>query len=182
MTRISRFLADESGTATIEFVFVIPIVMLIFMASVEASFFMARHAMLERSVDIVVRGIRLGNYDSLTHTELKTLICDDGMLVQSSEDCIKFTKIWMQPINAADFDWDVPPRFCIDKPEEINPLNEPTGTEFAFGSDNEIMLLRICLKQEPMFPTSVVGAGMIQGDPDGSYALITTTVFVNEPG
>ena len=45
------------------------------------------------------------------------------------------------------------------------------------------MLLRICLKEEPMFPTSIIGAGLISaGEEDGSYALMTTSVFVNEPG
>jgi hypothetical protein len=44
------------------------------------------------------------------------------------------------------------------------------------------MLMRICLKEDPMFPSSIIGAEMIKAEPDGAYALITTTVFVNEPG
>lgn len=182
MTLVRRFVGDEAGTATIEFCFVIPIVTMIFMASVEASMYMARHAMLERSVDIIVRGIRLGNYDSLTHKELKTLICEGGMLGKSVATCIDSMKIWMQPINTATFAMVAPPKFCMDKSQPINPLQDPTGTEFAFGSDNEIMLMRICLKEDPMFPTSIVGAEMIKAEPDGEYALITTTIFVNEPG
>ena len=43
--------------------------------------------------------------------------------------------------------------------------------------------MQICLKEEPMFPTSVIGAGLIAGgENDGSYALMTTSIFVNEPG
>lgn len=182
MTVLGRFLADETGTATIEFCFVIPIVMTIFMASVEASLYMARHAMLERSVDIVVRGIRLGHYDSLTHNQLKTEICKSGMLGKSVQSCVDAMSIWMQPINTANFAMVAPPHFCVDKSEPINPLLQPTGTEFAYGSDNEIMLMRICLKEDPMFPTSIIGAEMIKAEPDGAYALITTTIFVNEPG
>lgn len=182
MTLVRRFLDDEAGTATIEFCFVIPIVLVIFMASVEASLYMARHAMLERSVDIVVRGIRLGNYDDLKHRDLKTLICEGGMLAKSVQSCIDSMNIWMQPINTANFNMVAPPHHCVDKSQPINPLIEPTGTEFAYGSDNEIMLMRICLKEDPMFPTSIIGAGMIEAEPDGAYALITTTVFVNEPG
>jgi len=182
MTWLRAFLSDDSGNATIEFCFVIPIAMTIFMASVEASLYMARHAMLERSVDIVVRDIRLGHYDTLTHAQLKTEICAGGMLAKSVQSCVDSMKIWMQPINTANFAMVAPPRFCVDTSKPINPLLEPTGTEFAYGSDNEIMLMRICLKEKPMFPTSVIGAGMIVGEPDGSYALVTTTVFVNEPG
>lgn len=182
MTRLREFLADQSGTATIEFCFIIPIVTFVFMASVEASMYMARHAMLERSVDIIVRGIRLGNYDDLKHRELKQLICESGMLAKTVQACVDAMQIWMQPISTANFAMIAPPHHCVDKSQPINPLLEPTGTEFAYGSDNEIMLLRICLKEDPMFPTSVIGAAMIEAEPDGAYALITTTVFVNEPG
>lgn len=182
MTWLQDFLSDESGTASIEFCFVIPIAMTIFMASVEASLYMARHAMLERSVDIVVRHIRMGHYDALTHTQLKTEICQGGILTVTVQTCVDAMKIWMQPINTANFAMVAPPRFCMDTSQPITPLQDPTGTEFAYGSDNEIMLMRICLKEDPMFPTSIIGAGMIAGEPDGAYALVTTTVFVNEPG
>jgi hypothetical protein len=166
MTRLQRFLADETGTATIEFLFVIPITMLLFMGSFESSLFMIRHVMLERSVDIIVRDIRLGNLDGLTHADLKQMICETSALVESVDTCVESMWIWMQPINTAKFD----------------PLLVPTGDEFAFGADNDIMLMRICLKEKPLFPTSALGATMIKDETDGHYAMITTTVFVNEPG
>ncbi len=184
MTRFARFLADERGTATIEFVMIVPIVLLIFMASVESSLYMARYVMLERSVDIVVRDIRLGRLDDLTHTQLKRRICQTSALVSSTQDCVDSMLIWMQPINTADFAMVAPPRRCVDRSEPIDPLDpQPSNTEFDYGSDNDIMLMRICLKERPMFPTSVIGAGLIaDGEGDGNYALQATTVFVNEPG
>jgi hypothetical protein len=92
-------------------------------------------------------------------------------------------RIWMQPIDTANFAMVAPPRSCIDRGAVINTNIENNAAEFAFGSDNQIMLLRVCLKDTPMFPTTVVGAGLIaDGENDGSYALITTSVFVNEPG
>lgn len=190
MTCIRAFLADEGGTASIEFVFIVPIVMLIFLASIESSYFMVRHVMLERSVDMVVRDIRLGKLDYLKdktqaeqHATLKSLICGTSVL-NSKATCIDSMKIWMQAINTANFDMVAPPRDCVDRTEPIDPLDPgPSTAEFKFGDDNEIMLLRICLKEEPMFPTSVIGAGLIaDGENDGSYALLTTSVFVNEPG
>ena len=42
MKAIRSFLEDESGVATIEFLFVFPILFLIFTASFESSMFMAR--------------------------------------------------------------------------------------------------------------------------------------------
>lgn len=190
MTRIRAFLSDENGTATIEFVFIVPTVMLIFLASFESSYFMICHVSLERSVDIVVRDIRLGKMDylktqsqSAQHTALKELICETSIL-NSKQTCVDSMRIWMQAINTADFAMVAPPRACVDRSEPIDPLDPgPSTAEFKFGDDNEIMLLRICLKEEPMFPTSVIGAGLIAGgENDGSYALMTTSVFVNEPG
>ena len=52
MTAIRRFLKDESGTASIEFLFVFPIVFMVFTASVESSMYMARYVMLDRGVDL----------------------------------------------------------------------------------------------------------------------------------
>lgn len=184
MIRAAAFLADESGTATIEFVFVIPILLTIFMASTESSLYMVRHVMLERSVDIVVRDIRLGKLDDLKASQLKQLICDQSALVESTATCVNSMYIWMQPINTATFAMVAPPRKCVDRSAPIDPLApEPAATEFKFGTDNEIMLMRVCLKERPMFPTTPVGAGLIaSGEGDGNYGLISTTVFVNEPG
>lgn len=189
--RLRAFLNDERGTATIEFVFIIPIVMLIFMSALESSLYMARHVMLERSVDIVVRSIRLGQLDYLKllpqatqHAELKELICETSVLGRSVADCITAMKIWMQPVNTADFQMMAPDRFCADVARPLSPLNTAPGTtEFALGTDNDIMLLRICLKEEPLFPTSVISASMVAtGEGDGNYALMTTSIFVTEPG
>lgn len=184
MNRLARFMADERGTATIEFVFVVPVVLIIFMASVESSLYMARYVMLERSVDIVVRDIRLGRLDGLTHAELKRRICQTSALVNSVQQCVDSMRIWMQPINTANFAMVAPPRHCVDRSAPIDPLApEPSDTEFTYGADNDIMLLRICLKERPMFPTTAVGASLIaDGEGDGNYALLATSVFVNEPG
>ncbi len=183
MTRARAFLADERGTATIELVLLLPIIMTIFFASFESSFYMIRSVMLERSVDIVVRDIRLGRLDDLSHRELKELICQTSSIIGDVPVCVDSMSIWMQPINTATFAMVAPPRYCVDRAEPIDPLIEPPAEEFRFGTDNEIMLLRICLKEEPMFPTTIIGAGLVEGgEGDGHYALVTTSVFVNEPG
>jgi hypothetical protein len=181
LTRLRRFLADESGTASIEFIFMFPIVFLIFTASFEASLYMVRHVMFERAVDIVVRDIRLGNMDGVSHVDLKREICRTGMMVGSINTCVDSMRIWMQPISTADFAMVAPPRSCVDKSQPIN-TEDPPGAEFAYGEDNEIMLMRICWKEEPMFPTTMISIRMPQDPVDGNYALVVTSVFVNEPG
>jgi hypothetical protein len=191
MTSFRTFIADERATATVEFVLFVPIVILIFLASFESSYYMIRHVMLERSVDIVVRDIRLGNLDYLKlqsqyeqHDTLKELICGTSIL-GDTDICKDSMKIWLQTVSTADFEMDPPPRYCVDRLEDIDPATDPgpSAEEFKLGDDNEIMLMRICLKEEPLFPTSVVGAGLVAGgENDGSYALVSTSIFVNEPG
>ena len=57
--RIAAFLPDEmrreDGTAAMEFVLVIPVIMMIFMASFESGLLMTRSIMLEQSVDMTMR-------------------------------------------------------------------------------------------------------------------------------
>ncbi|MFM7335879.1 MAG: TadE/TadG family type IV pilus assembly protein [Tabrizicola sp.] len=181
MTAFRRFLKDESGTAAIEFLVVFPTIFLIFSASFEASLYMARYVMFDWGVDFVVRDLRLGKLKgNLTHQKLKELICGNGVLTASMGDCTNKMKIWMQPISTADFEMNPPPFHCVDKASEIN-IDEPPANEFAAGTDNDIMLMRICLKEWPMFPTSTMSVKM-PTQPDGSVAMIVTTVFVNEPG
>lgn len=180
MTRLRHFFSDESGTGPIEFVFVFPIVFLVFTASFESSMFMARYVMFDRAVDQVVRQIRLGNLRNVTHQTLKREICEEGMMIGSVQTCVNDMKIWMQPVNTATFRMDAPPKNCVDRSQPLN-LDNPPPNEFAYGTDNDIMLLRICLKEQPMFPTTLVSLNMAS-EPDGTYALIVTSVFVNEPG
>jgi hypothetical protein len=180
MTAFRSFLRDESGTATIEFLFVFPILFTVFTASFESSMYMARYVMFERAVDLTVRQLRLRTMVNPTHQALKQTICRNGMLIESVTDCVDSMKIWMQPIDTGTFAMPAPPRSCVDKSQPIN-TDEPPATEYALGVENEIMLLRICMKANPMFPTTGVSVKM-PVDADGSYVMLVTSTFVNEPG
>ena len=74
-SRLARAFRREDGTASIEFVIFVPVVVTIFMASVEAGFYMAKHVMMERGLDMVMRDLRLGKLGKPDHDELRTLIC-----------------------------------------------------------------------------------------------------------
>lgn len=180
MTWLRKFLRDDRGSTPIEFVLVFPVVFLIFTVSFESSMFMARHVMLDRAVDQTIRDIRLGVLRNTSHQDLKRRICSEGILVSSIDQCMQDMKIWMQPVNTGNFVMAAPPNSCVDRRQPLN-LAEPPANEFAYGTENDIMLLRICLKEDPMFPTTAISVGM-DPEPDGTYALFVTTVFVNEPG
>lgn len=180
MSAITSFLRDESGEATIEFLFIFPILFTVFTASFESSMYMARYVMFERAVDLTVRQLRLGTMLDPTHAELKETICRSGMMGDSISECVASMKIWMQPIDTGTFAMNAPPRSCVDKSQPIN-TDEPPANEFDNGTENEIMLLRICMKADPMFPTTAVSVKM-PVEPDGSYVMLVTSTFVNEPG
>jgi Flp pilus assembly protein TadG len=179
MNSLRRFLQDEAGTTTIEFLFIFPIVFLIFTASFESSMYMARYVMLDRGVDIVVRQLRLGTLGNISHENLKRTICRQGLMIQSTADCMNRLRVWMQPITSANLEINVPANTCVDNAGQIN-VAEPPANEMSMGVANEIMIMRVCFKEWPMFPTTVLSVRMPrQGD--GSVAMYVTSVFVNEP-
>jgi Flp pilus assembly protein TadG len=174
-----RFIRDfrkEDGTASIEFIFIVPMLMTIFMASCESGYFMVRHVMLERAVDMTMRDLRLGLINSPDVNKVRTLICTRAVVLK---DCLAETKIEVQPFSAVT-NANQP---CLERAAKLDPLVEKIENKDKFerGGGNELMLVRVCVRQDAMFPTTGVGLGLDPGGRYGGYALITRSAFVNEP-
>jgi Flp pilus assembly protein TadG len=178
---LRSFLADEGGNPTMEFVLTFPVIIVIFCAGFESSFYMIKSVSLERSLDLVVRDLRLGNLGSISHNQLKAEICGRAAVLGSTTECVKSLRIELQPIDTTSFAMPNTPTTCVDKSQPIDPAIEPSSTQYTLGDGNQIMLMRVCLQSEPMFPTTVFGARMNRTSADGNYSLITTSTFVNEP-
>lgn len=180
MTRFHAFLKDEGGSAIIEYILVFPLVFLLFSASIESSVYMIKYVMFERSVDLTVRNLRLGRYGDISHQNLKKEICANGVLGRDPTKCMQVMRIWMQPINTANFSMGSNTPACVDKANDVN-TGAPPANEYSLGVDNEIMLVRVCMKEWPMFPTTRLSVKMpVQAD--GAVVMIASTTFVNEPG
>ena len=123
-------------------------------------------------MDITVREIRLGTGAAPQHDEIKTRICNRAGFIDACEENLKLEMIQVDPRawTAIDPDPD-----CTDKSEEVLPVRS-----FVNGLDNELMVMRACAKIDPVFPTTGLGANM-STDAFGQYALIATSVFVQEP-
>lgn len=167
-----RFLQDEQGNPTVEFVIIFPIYMLIFLASFEVGLLNVRQVMLERSVDLAVRQLRLGNPDVADHAGLKSAICARTVVINNCGDSVL---IELTPISTDTWSGLEPAARCIDRKNELQPV-----TTFVPGSDNEMMMVRVCAVLDPLFPSTGLAAHM-QLDASGGYALVSTTFFVNEP-
>jgi hypothetical protein len=167
-----RFLAGEKGTASLEFVISVPILMVIFCASFESGLLMMRSILLEQAVDRTMRELRLGHYPLPTSALLKEEICSRGVILQNCED-----NITIELVRVSTSSWSVPTGNiqCVDRDEDIDPV-----LALQIGQQNDVMLVRICVIQDALFPNMAIGAQMPLDGRDG-YALITTSAFVTEP-
>lgn len=170
----ARFRRNEAGNGAIELVLVLPMLMMVFTYSAECGLYMTRNIMLERAVDITVRDLRLGRIETPTHAELKENICANSSIIPDCADALRVellrvsTTTWNMPTTAVE---------CVDRDEPIE-----LSLEFNPGVENELMLVRVCLIQDAIFPGTEFSKGIArEGDSAGGYAIIATSAFVNEP-
>lgn len=165
---------DESGVASIEFVMAIPVLMAIFSASFESGLFMTRKIMLEQSVDIVMRELRLGHYPSPVTTDtLKTEICKRTVVFN---DCAANMMIELQKISTSDAILPTITPECRDLSQPIKP-----STTLQIGAENELMLVRACIIVDALFPTTGIGLDLTRTTNGGGIQIVTVSAFSNEP-
>ncbi len=174
MRRLAAGFRREEGTATVEFVLAVPVLMTIFMASFESGMFMLRHVMLEQALDHVMRDLRLGAMGaSITHDQLRDAICDRTVILK---DCSASLKVELQPVSTETFKMPPVPTGCVDRAAPINP-----DFVLAAGGSNEPMIVRICILQDPMFPMTGIGLRLRQNSQTGEYGIVAMSAFANEP-
>jgi Flp pilus assembly protein TadG len=162
----------EDGTASIEFVVVVPVILFIFMSAIEAGVLMTRQMMLEQAVDITMRDLRVGLIANPTVSQIKTDVCERASILPNCEERIR---IELLPISTTS--WSMPSTNvgCYDRTQTVQP-----ALTFNAGAAHQVMLVRVCVPQETMFPTTGVGLSLPK-DAGGSYGLVVTSAFVNEP-
>jgi hypothetical protein len=173
---ISRFAADEGGNGTIEFVLMLPLMFFFFMSTFELGMTMTRQVMLDRGVDLVVRELRLGKYESVPlanlMTEVKQDLCDFAAIIP---DCMSSLKLEMRVIDP--LAWSNMPNDadCVDRGDPGLPVRE-----FTTGGVNELMIMRACVLFTPYIPTSGLGA-VIPRESGDEYALVSISSYAVEP-
>jgi TadE-like protein len=171
--KIKRAWRNEDGVASIEFVFAFPILMAIFMASFESGLFMTRSIMLEQSLDIVMRELRLGHYVTPTSDLLKAEICSRTVIF---ENCEASLMIDLRKVSTTTFAMPTTETTCVDRDEEIQPV-----TALQIGQQNELILLRACIVEDAIFPTTGIGLQLTRTGEGGGYEIIAVSAFANEP-
>jgi len=167
-----RFKRTEDGSLTVEFVILFPLFMFFTLGVIEYSLVTIQQAMLDRSMDLVVRNIRLGiNLENAEHDTIKDAICEEMIVMQGCSSNLQLEMIVQDPFGGVNL--PVEPD-CTDRAEESKPVRT-----FSNGGSNALMILRACAKVDPLFPTTAMGRA-VSGD-DGLVTLTTTTTFVQEP-
>jgi Flp pilus assembly pilin Flp len=169
---LRRFLRREDGTATVEFAILVVPMFTMLISAVELGMIHIHHSMLERAVDLTVRDIRLGTGTAPQHDEIKAIVCERAGFIDDCANNLRLEMIQLDPRNWAAVSSDAD---CTDTSEPVKPVRR-----FEHGSDNELMFLRACAKFDPAFPTIGMGEKLVLAG-DGKYALISSSVFVQEP-
>ena len=167
-----RAAADEEGSSTIPFVIFAPFFLMLVVSSVEMGVLMIRHVMLERAMDLTVRGLRLGTYNPPDQTTIKRDICNLAGVIPN---CMNALLVELRPVSTTTWQPLASGPTCVDRGAPVQPV-----VTFTPGTGDEMMLIRACAKFVPLFPMSGLGFSLPKDD-TGAYALVAATAFVNEP-
>ena len=171
---LGRFRKEEDGSAMlVEFCFFVPLLFSVFLMAAEMGMYSMRQMFLDRGLDLAVRYVRLNTNVPLTHAQLKDMVCDYAGFI---EDCDATLRLEMTPLNPRAFaEFNQTPD-CVDISDDIQPVRG-----FTLGQQQELMMVRACVKFLPMFPTSGLGRHF-EKDGSGRARMVSSAAFVQEPG
>lgn len=165
-----QWLARENGTASVEFVLVMPLAVAVFFAAAESSIVSLRKTFLDSAIEQTVRELRLGTIKSPTWAELQTKICARMRMV---DDCENNLLLQFNIVSISGTTLTLPNTsgICTNSPPP-----EPPNV----GAANQLVLVKACLLQTIVFPTTNATLPVVTAI-NGKVHLVSTTVFVNEP-
>lgn len=148
---VVRFRKNEDGSSSVEFVILFPVFIVLVATSIEVGLVMTRQVMLERGTDLAVRAIRLGTTSPgpVGAAQITNMICSTASIIP---DCVNQVKVEMRPIDPRNLTLIPTVADCRDRDDPAVPAREITP-----GTQNQLMVLRVCALIDPFFPT--VGLG-----------------------
>lgn len=174
---IRHFRRSEDGNGTIEFVIMVPLIFTIFMTSVELGLYAKRQMWLDRGLDIAMREVRLNTQNIPDHDEMKQTVCESANFIP---DCINSLRIEMRSVNPRSFTALGAEVDCVDRTQPISSQEDPN---YFTGLEHDLMLVRACVKFDPIFPSTGLGFAMVENGDDAGQAIMSAmSAFVQEPG
>ncbi len=170
---LRRFRKGEDGSIVlIEFAILMPLIFGAFLMSVEMSLFALKQVHLNRGLEQAVRYIRLNTGEPMTHNQIKDKICANAGNIGDCAATLRLEMVTVNPRNFQQLNQNID---CVDKSLPAEPERG-----FTLGQQHELMMLRACLKINPM----LVGSGLgFKFDTDGSgqASMFAISSFVQEP-
>ncbi|PWE30523.1 Flp pilus assembly protein TadG [Maritimibacter sp. 55A14] len=165
----------DDGVATFEFVLLFPLFVGVMVSGAESGLLLTRYAMLERSLDMAVRTIRLSSGNPVDPDVIRQEICDTATVF---EDCMNNLTVEMTRVYDSTTDtWAFPANgvVCVDRDENAEPV-----VQFQQGAANEVMFVRACVVVDLIFPTAWLGGSLVK-DPNGNFQVVAKSAFAIEP-
>ncbi|MFN4101700.1 MAG: TadE/TadG family type IV pilus assembly protein [Pararhodobacter sp.] len=172
-SRVRGFGRREDGTATLEFVVAVPLVLAFLFSAIDYGVVMLRQVFLDRAVDIAVRQVRLGNVTGAGQARFRQLICDNTFMIN---DCVNSLVVEMRPVDTVNWTGLNAPVQCVNRDQNLAPV-----VAFIPGAgQQELMLIRVCAVSDPFIRLTGIVLGMTE-DESGGYFIVSRAAFANEP-
>ena len=169
-TRLAR---SEAGSATIEFVIGVPLILSLLFSSIDYGVVMLRQVCLDRAVDVAVRQVRLGAVAARGFNAFRDQICANTFMIA---DCQNAIAIELRPIDTTTWAGLDTPAQCVNRAANIAPTLEFTPSP----GTQALMLVRVCVAADPFITLTGLILGLNQDD-SGDYLIVATGAFANEP-
>jgi len=167
-----RFRKTQDGSATVEFVILVPLVLTMLFTAIDFGVVMLRQVFLDRAVDMAAREVRLGQLQG-GFNGFRDRICARSFLLPN---CQRTIAIEMRPVNTATWAGLNQPARCVNRQQNITP-----ALAFVPGAGaQELMLIRVCVAADPFIALTPFVLGMDEMA-TGGFALVARTAWVNEP-
>lgn len=172
---IRRFALQETGNVTVEFTVLVPLLFMLFAASIESGWAMTRWVMADRALDVVMRNLRLGKYETITAALLRDEMCK---VAKTIADCKNNTTVELTTINRTTFAFPSTAVPCVQR--TAGQANVIPVTTVTPGQQNDLMLVRVCVQIDAIFAPSAYAVPESLDGKDG-FSMVLSSVFVNEP-
>ncbi|WP_166486166.1 TadE/TadG family type IV pilus assembly protein [Jannaschia sp. CCS1] len=171
---LRAFWRDETATATLEMVIVFPLMMIVFIAAFETALILTRQIILERSLDMSVRVLRLAQGLDTDTDAVRDTMCANTRLLPNCQELLSIDLI---VIDDETYAMPTNEQICNARGEDliISPDNA-----FDDGVGGDFMLIRTCLIVDRILPFSGFGLNLTRDDSGGMH-MMASTIFVNEP-
>ncbi|MEM9582631.1 MAG: TadE/TadG family type IV pilus assembly protein [Pseudomonadota bacterium] len=163
----------EDGNATVEFVFVVPVFLLLFVSIFELGLATVRLTVLEHALDETMRDIRLSTGDDIKHTAIRDRICEHA---RPLKNCNSSLQVEMVLIDRDTFKLPKVRATCINKGTNASPSNQLITN----GAANDLMFIRVCYTIDPLFESFGLSA-QLKKDSNGDMQLVASSIFAQEP-